>query len=488
MSSTHFDLIVIGSGPAGEKGAAQAAYFGKRVALIERESVLGGAAANTGTLPSKTLRETALYLSGFRQRGLYGVKMSLRDKVTARDFLYRERQVQHTEHARITANLRRHQIELLHGHASFIDSHTVRVQKLDAPDVILTSDFVLIATGAHPFRPEVFPFHDPRVYDSDTILDLHEIPNEMLVVGGGVIGCEYACMFSALGIRVTLLEGRDRLLTFLDDDVAQLLSRSMTEMGIDLRFNATVASVAITPEALTATLASGDTVAVDTLLIAAGRSGNTDRLALPAAGLAPAKRGLIDVNANYQTAASHIYAVGDVIGFPALAATSMEQARVAMVHAFDLKYKTRVAPILPYGIYTIPECSMAGETEASLKTNAVPYVAGVAHYDANARGQIIGARHGFLKLLFARDDLKLLGVHAIGEQASELVHVGLVALHAGAGANLFIETCFNYPTLGELYKYATYDALGRRARALGESHAPFDAATPPVPVATPAGG
>jgi len=465
MSPTHYDLIVIGSGPAGEKGAAQAAYFGKRVALVERESVLGGAAANTGTLPSKTLRETALYLSGFRQRGLYGVKMTLRDKVTARDFLYRERQVQHTEHARIIANLQRHKIDLFNGHASFVDAHTVRLENRGAPSAILTGDVVLIATGSHPFRPPVFPFHDARVYDSDTILNLHDIPQEMLVVGGGVIGCEYACMFSALGIRVTLLEGRDRLLTFLDAEVAELLTRSMVEMGVDLRFNETVASVAVTPAALTATLASGGKISMDTLLIAAGRSGNTDTLALPAAGLVAAKRGLIDVNAHYQTAVPHIYAVGDVIGFPALAATSMEQARVAMVHAFDLKYKTRVAPILPYGIYTIPECSMAGETEASLTNAAIPFVAGVAHYDANARGQIIGARHGFLKLLYAADTMKLLGVHAIGEQASELVHVGLVALHAGAGADLFIETCFNYPTLGELYKYATYDALGRRARA-----------------------
>ncbi len=464
MSPTHYDLIVIGSGPAGEKGAAQAAYFGKRVALIEREPVLGGAAANTGTLPSKTLRETALYLSGFRQRGLYGVSMTLKDKVTARDFLYRERQVQHTEHLRIIANLKRHAITLYNGQASFVDAHTVRLENRGAPPANLTTDVVLIATGGHPFRPPVFPFHDARVYDSDTILNLHDIPREMLVVGGGVIGCEYACMFAALGIRVTLLEGRERLLAFLDGEVAQLLTHSMVEMGVDLRFNESVAAVASTGAHLVATLASGGKVSVDTILVAAGRSGNTDQLNLPAAGLTPAKRGLIEVNAHYQSAVPHVYAAGDVIGFPALAATSMEQARVAMVHAFDLKYKTRVAPILPYGIYTIPECSMAGETEDSLTKKAQAYVAGVAHYDANARGQIIGARNGFLKLLFAADTMKLLGVHAIGEQASELVHIGLVALHAGAGADLFIETCFNYPTLGELYKYATYDALGRRAR------------------------
>jgi NAD(P) transhydrogenase len=281
-------------------------------------------------------------------------------------------------------------------------------------------------------------------------------------------------MFAALGIKVTLLEGRDRLLTFLDPEVSLLLTRSMIEMGIDLRFNEQVAAVAASPAHLTATLVSGGTIAVDTLLVAAGRSGNTDSLNLPAAGLAVGKRGCIDVNGHYQTAVPHLYAVGDVIGFPALAATSMEQARVAMVHAFDLKYKTRVASVLPYGIYTIPECSMAGETEESLVKNQVAYVVGTARYDANARGQIIGAKNGFLKLLFATDSMRLLGVHVIGEQASEIVHISLVALHAGAGADLFIETCFNYPTLGELYKYATYDALGRRAKLRGESAAPFD--------------
>lgn len=465
MPTHQYDLIVIGSGPAGEKGAAQAAYFGKKVALIERSPVLGGAAANTGTLPSKTLRETALYLSGFRQRGLYGVNMSLKDKVTTRDFLFRERQVQQTEHTRISVNLQRHHIDLLPGAASFLDPHTVRLEGPGGASSNLTGDHILIAVGSHPFRPPVFPFQDPRVYDSDTILNLHDIPRELLVVGGGVIGCEYACMFAALGVKVTLLEGRDRLLPFLDADVARLLTRSMIEMGIDLRFNEQVAAVSLAPARLNATLVSGGQVAVDTILVAAGRSGNTATLNLPAAGLAVGRRGCIDVNARYQTAVPHIYAAGDVIGFPALAATSMEQARVAMVHAFDLKYKTRIAALLPYGIYTIPECSMAGESEESLAQQGIACIAGTAPYAANARGQIIGAESGFLKLLFARDTMKLLGVHAIGEQASELVHIGLVALHAGATADLFIETCFNYPTLGELYKYATYDALGRRQSA-----------------------
>ncbi len=474
MPTPHYDLIVIGSGPAGEKGAAQAAYFGKRVALIECEPVLGGAAANTGTLPSKTLRETALYLSGFRQRGLFGVNMTFKESVTTRDFLFRERVVRETEHQRINANLKRHKVDVRQGLASFVDAHTVKIERSHQPAELLAADYILLATGSRPFRPDVFPFDDPRVYDSDTILNLHNIPKEMLVVGGGVIGCEYACMFASLGICVTMLEGRDRLLTFLDPEVAQLLTRSMIEMGVDVRFKETVAGVRAAPEGLTSTLASGATVTSDTILVAAGRSGNTDPLNLPAVGLAANKRGVIEVNGHYQTAVPHIYAAGDVIGFPALAATSMEQARVAMVHAFQLKYKTMVTPFLPYGIYTIPECSMAGETEESLTKQSIPFIAGVAHYETNARGQIIGVRNGFLKLIFAPDTMKLLGVHVIGEQATELVHTGLIALQTGATANLFIETCFNYPTLGELYKYATYDALGRRAKLVGESLAPFD--------------
>ncbi len=473
MSTHQYDLIVIGSGPAGEKGAAQAAYFGKKVALIEREAGLGGAAANTGTLPSKTLRETALYLSGFRQRGLFGVNMTFKESVTTRDFLFREKLVRQTEHLRIESNLLRHQVEVRQGFAALMDQHTVRVGRNDGTTEMITGKVMLLATGSRPFRPGVFPFDDPRVYDSDTILELHDIPKEMLVVGGGVIGCEYACIFAALGIRGTLLEGRDKLLTFLDPEVAGLLTKNMIEMGVDIRFGETVAAVQTGKAGLEATLASGAHIKADTILVAAGRSGNTDKLNLAAVGLTANKRGLLEVNEHYQTAVPTIYAAGDVVGFPALAATSMEQARVAMVHAFDLKYKSRVAPFLPYGIYTIPECSMAGATEESLKEQSIPYVAGIAQYSANARGQIIGAKNGFLKLLFAQDTMKLLGVHVIGEQATELVHIGLVALQTGATSELFIETCFNYPTLSELYKYATYDALGHRAKLQGESQSPF---------------
>jgi NAD(P) transhydrogenase len=463
MDAKPYDLIVIGSGPAGEKGAAQAAYFGKRVALIEKAPVLGGAAANTGTLPSKTLRETALYLSGFRQRGLYGVNFSLRDKVTARDFLYREQQVVETEHARIHQNLKRHKVDVYQGFATFEDPHTVCVPAADGGPVRLRGEVILIATGSHPFRPPSFPFHDPRMFDSDTVLQLREIPDAMHVAGGGVIGCEYACLFAALGVKVTLTEGRDRLLGFMDGEISQALAASMEKIGIELILNETIDAIE-TGEKLNVKLKSGRVLAVDTVLAATGRTGNTAGLKLEDIGVKPNSRGLLEVNPHYQTSLSHIYAVGDVIGFPALASTSMEQARVAMVHAFDLKYKTAVSNTLPYGIYTIPECSMVGETEESLAKQQVPYVVGRTRFNHNARGQIIGDQDGFLKLIFREDDMKLVGVHVFGEQASELVHVGVLAMLMSAGADVFIQMCFNYPTLSETYKYATYDALGQRAK------------------------
>ena len=464
MEAKHYDLVVIGSGPAGEKGAAQAAYFGKRVALIEKEPALGGAAANTGTLPSKTLRETALYLSGFKQRGLYGMEINLKDRVTARDFLYRERLVVQSEHQRIAENIKRHEIDLYNGAAAFVDPHTVAIQPKHSKPFHVHGDVLLIATGSYPHHPDNIPFHDRRVYDSDTILNINDLPPSMLVAGGGVIGCEYACMFAALGIEVTLVEGRDRLLTFMDPEVSEALAAAMTKLGIDLRLNDLIDTVEAESAGFTVTLKSGGSVDVQNILAATGRTGATDSLNLEAVGIDVGKRGNLSVNGAYQTSLPHVYAVGDVIGFPALASTSMEQARIAMVHAFDLQYKTTLAPVLPYGIYTIPECSMAGETEITLKEKQRDYVVGRARYDANARGQIIGDEDGFVKLLFAADDMTLLGVQIIGENASELIHIGLVGLLAGATAELFIQTCFNYPTLGEMYKYATYDALGAKQR------------------------
>jgi NAD(P) transhydrogenase len=457
----EYDLVVIGSGPAGEKGAAQAGYFRKKVAVVERQSNLGGAGANTGTLPSKTLRETSLFLSGFRQRGLYGVEMKLEARTGVRELLFRERAVAQEEQVRVAQNLRAHGADVYQGKGRLVDPHTVLVRRPGAEER-LTAKVVLIATGSTPFHPSLFDFSAPGVYDSDSILLMSEVPHSLVVVGGGVIGCEYACTFAALGIPVTLVETRRPLLSFLDLEMSTRLQARMEGLGVQFRMPATVEAVDVEQGRVTVGLNGGDTIAAAALLCASGRSANTAGMGLEEAGVKLGERGRVLVNEHYQTSVPHIYAAGDCVGFPALASTSMEQARVAMAHAFNLYPKDKLAPILPYGLYTIPELSMAGETEESCKKAGIDYVVGRAAYATNARGQIIGDGGGFLKLIFRREDMKLLGVHMIGEQASELVHIGLTALLCGAGAQLFIDTCYNYPTLSDLYKYATYNAMAQR--------------------------
>jgi NAD(P) transhydrogenase len=462
VTERAFDLVVIGSGPAGEKGAAQAAYFGKRVALVEREPVLGGAAANTGTLPSKTLRETSLTLSGFRNRGLYGVDLSLRRQATVRDLMRREGVMVSTERERIRRNLDRHRVVVLHGEAAFVDPHTVRVARIGEPSIDLDAEIVLIATGSSPRRTSLFPFEHPRVFDSDEILRLDSLPRSLAVVGGGVIGLEYASTFAALGVEVSLIEGRERLLSFLDGEISAALQRGMGALGIRFEMPRRVAACEAHEDRVELRLDDGSSREADAVLVSAGRVGNTATLRLEAAGIAAAEHGLVKVDDHFRTSAPNVYAAGDVIGFPALASTSMEQARLAMVHAFDLQYKKALAPVLPYGIYTIPEVSMAGETEESLTEKGIDYLVGRATYQQNARGQIVGDPEGMLKLLFTAQGMKVVGVHVIGEQATELVHVGLTAILAAATNDLFIQTCYNYPTLAEMYKYATYDAMGKR--------------------------
>lgn len=462
MAVDKYDLIVIGSGPAGEKGAAQAAYFGKKVAIIEKEKYYGGAAANTGTLPSKTLRETSLTLSGFKARKLHGVDLSLKGKLTVNELMYHENHVVNTERTRVDKNIFRHSIVSYFGNASFIDNHTIKVERKEIDDVILQSDFFLIATGSSPRKTELFPHEHPSVYDSDSILHLEKMPEKLIVVGAGVIGSEYACTFSALEVEVSLIDSKDILLPFLDREISISLKERMKKLGIKMFTPDKVESCNVDNKLLNIKLSSGTEIKSDAVLVTAGRISNTSSLNLEAAGIIPGKYGLIDTNQFFQTSEPHIYAAGDVIGFPALASTSMEQARLAMVHAFDLKYKKEVAPILPYGIYTIPEVSMAGETEESLTQKGIKYIIGKAGYGQNARGIIIGDEEGFLKLIFKEDNMQLLGVHIIGEIASELIHIGLNAILMNATAELFIRTCFNYPTLSELYKYATYDALGNK--------------------------
>ena len=455
----EFDVIVIGGGPAGISGANTAGLFGKRVALAEKLREVGGAGINTGTLPSKTLRETALALSGVRSRKLFGVDLSLRREATVADFMRHMTNVAAQNRRRREEQMRTFNVETFHGAASFVDPHTVRI----APDTLLRGEKILIATGSSPVRPAEFPFEHPRVHDSDEILEIGVLPKTLAVVGAGVVGAEYACTFAALGVEVHLIDGRDSLLGFLDREISENIERAMAAGGVRFVWKEKVTQCdAPAAGDLTLTLTSGATLAVTDVLVAAGRKSNTDDLNLAAAGLTPGKRGLITVNAQCRSAVPHIFAAGDVVGPPALAATGMEQARMAMCVACEVDFKDVVAPILPTGIYTIPEASMAGETEDSLKSKGVDYVVGRARYMDNPRGQIVGDESGLLKLIFARDDMRLLGVHVVGEQATELVHIGLVAMMSGSGAALFNRTCFNYPTLGDLYKYATYEAILKR--------------------------
>ena len=461
----RYDLVVIGSGPAGEKGAAQAAYFGKRVAIVEKTFQVGGAGINTGTIPSKTLRETALYFSGLAQRGLYGVDYKVKHDLTVHDFMYREQEVVKSLREVVRQNIERHRIDLIQGDARFADPHTIAVTPTDGDFVRrIQGDVVLIATGSAPTQPKNIPFEDERVYDSDEILRMRYLPRTLAVVGAGVIGCEYTTMFSTLGIRVTLVDGRDRLLAFLDAEIADALRVQMESLGVDVRLRDGVTRVDARPDGVDLELKTGGRLTMDAVLYAAGRVGNTRGLDLEKVGIPVNDRGLIPVNEHYQTALPHVYAAGDVIGFPALAATSMEQARVAMCHAFDLKYKTRVAPIFPLAVYTIPEVAMVGETEESCREKGIDYCVGRALYRTNARGQIIGDLTGQIKLVFRYPDKTLLGAHVIGESASELVHVGLMVLLAGGTIDTFINAVFNYPTLGDAYKYAAYDGLGNLAR------------------------
>ena len=444
---TEYDLIVIGSGPAGEKGAAQAAYFGKRVAVIEKDApLLGGASTNTGTLPSKTLRESALALSGIASRGLEDVVIQVPKPLAAATLMFRERHVVEKERGRIRWNLEsRHGVKLYAGAAKLVDPHTVQVngERLTAP-------VILLATGSRPHRPSWIPFEEELVYDSDEILVMKNVPESLIVLGSGVIACEYACLFAALGTDVTILDGRDKLLGFLDDELVDAFGREVRRLGMKVQLGDAPNACSVKGDVCTVGTVGGKTYTAGAVLAAAGRSGNTAGLGLEEIGIAPDKRGSLTVNEHFQTAVPHIYAAGDVVGFPALASVSMEQGRVAVCHAFGFTYKQKISPLLPMGIYTIPEISAIGATEGELKQQGVDYVVGRALMSMNARGQILGAENGFLKLLFSPDK-KLLGAHLFGPGATDLIHIGLMAMHAGSTIDVFIDAVFNYPTLSELY-------------------------------------
>lgn len=460
--SGAYDLVVIGAGPAGEKAAVQAAYFGKRVLIIEGQPEPGGAAVHTGTLPSKTLRETALYLSGYRARELYGVALELDRGATLQRLMSRKTQIAAAEAAAFRHNLARHGVEYEQGVASFVDARTVAIRRASGERRV-TGEYILIATGSKPYRPADIDFEDPAIHDSDEILTIDALPASLTILGGGVIGCEYACMFAALGVAVTLVDARPEILPFLDLEIVQRLRGAMQRLGITLVQGTRWRGVRREGDGIRAELADGRSLASEHLLFAAGRVGRVGDLALENAGLTADARGYLQVDARFRTQVPHILAAGDVIGFPALASVSMEQGRVAVCHAFGFSYKTAVAEQMPYGIYTIPEVSAFGETEESCKQKGIDYVAGRALYRDNPRGKITGDLEGVTKLIVERPTRKLLGVHVVGERASELVHIGQVAVTLGGTVDTFIDMVFNYPTLADSYKYAAYDCL----RALG---------------------
>ena len=460
-----FDLIVIGSGPAGQKGAIQAAKFGKRVAIVDRRESVGGVCLHTGTIPSKTLREAVLYLSGWGERGLYGEDYRLKHDLTMGDLKQRLHLTIRREVEVISHQLARNGVTTIAGAATFIDPHTIRVEggAGGAEAVEYRGEHFLIATGTHPVRPEGVPFDDGAVIDSDGILDIEQLPRSMAVVGAGVIGIEYAAIFSAMDVEVTVIDGRDSILGFMDREVIDEFTHLLRERGVTLRLGESVERVERVGDGPVVTdLASGKRIRSDIILFAAGRAGSVNTLQLDNAGVEYDRRHLIKVNGNYQSSVEHIYAAGDIVGFPSLASTSMEQGRAAASHAFG--HGVRSLPeTFPFGIYAVPEMSMVGLTEEALTEKKIPYETGVARLRETARGQIIGLDQGMLKILFSLEDRRVLGVHILGEGATELIHIGQAVMALGGTLDYFLNTVFNYPTLAEAYKVAALDAWNRIA-------------------------
>jgi len=456
----HFDVLVLGSGPSGQKAAIAAAKLGRRVAVVERRDMIGGVSVNTGTIPSKTLREAVLYLTGLSQRELYGQSYRVKDEITVGDLAARTEHVIKREIDIIRSQLVRNRVTLLTGAGRFVDPHTIRVTEDDGGEVDVRADTIIIATGTRPARPSSVDFDGRTIIDSDGLLELVRLPRSLLVVGAGVIGIEYASMFAALGTKVTVVERRGRMLEFCDLEVVEALKYHLRDLAVTFRFNEEVASVERHPKGAVAVLESGKRIAADTVLYSAGRQGTADELALENAGLTADDRGRIAVDEHYRTSVPHIYAVGDIIGFPALAATSMEQGRLAGHHACGEPVRQTHHP-LPFGIYTIPEISFVGATEDELTRRRIPFEVGVARYRELARGQIIGDSYGMLKLLVSPSDRKLLGVHVFGTGATELVHIGQTVMGCGGTIDYLVDAVFNYPTLAESYKVAALDAMNK---------------------------
>jgi NAD(P) transhydrogenase len=459
---TDVDLLVVGSGPAGQKAAIQGAKLGKRVAIVERRHMVGGVCVNTGTIPSKSLREAVLYLTGMNQREIYGSSYRVKAEVTVSDLDRRTHLVIERETDVIRDQLLRNSVELIDGTARFLDSHTMRIDLDSGDERSVTAERIVIAVGTRPTRPADVEFDGATVIDSDGLLNMRTIPGSLVVVGAGVIGLEYASMLAALGAEVTVVEKRDDMLDFCDHEIVESLRHHLRDHGMVFRFGESVVSVERHSAGTITHLASGKRIAADAVFYSAGREGATDSLDLDRAGLSADERGRIPVDESFRTVAEHIYAVGDVIGFPSLAATSMEQGRLAARHAFGVSGDQK-EQLLPFGIYSIPEISFVGQTEEELTRNGVAYEIGVSRYRELARGQILGDSHGMLKLLVAADDGRLLGVHAIGTGATELIHIGQAVIAFGGGIDYLVDAVFNYPTLAESYKVAALDASNKIA-------------------------
>lgn len=458
-----FDLVVIGSGPAGQRAAIQGAKLGKRVGVIERREVVGGVCVNTGTIPSKTCREAVLHLSGYYYQNVYGVNYRVKEKINMADLAFRVQHVIKTEIDVIQAQLSRNNVELITGIATFTDPHNIRILN-SRGEQNYSAETIIIATGTKPACSPKVPTNGRNIVDSDQVLDMPDIPKTLIVVGGGVIGVEYTCMFAALGVRVILVEKRPRLLEFADSEMVEALSYNLRDHRVTMRLNEEVESVEELPDGtVVANLESKKKLSGDALLYAVGRQGNVDELDLAKAGVEADSRGRIKVDADYRTSQPHIFAVGDVIGFPSLASVSMEQGRIAAARAFGKAIQSNPASY-PYGIYTIPEISFIGKTEEQLTDEDVPYEVGVAYYREIARGQIRGDTTGRLKIIFHRETRKVLGVHIIGEGASELLHIGQAVMIYEGTIEYFVDTVFNYPTLAECYKAAAFNGLNKLAK------------------------
>ena len=457
-----FDLIVIGSGPAGQRASIHAAKSGRQVALIERKEVIGGTCINSGTIPSKTMREAVLHLSGFLYQGIYGVNYHVKEGITMADLSFRVQQVIKNEVDVTQAQLSRNNITVVSGSASFVDPHTIKIES-PRGDSMHQAASIIIATGTVPAQSPMVPVNGRTIVLSDQVMEMPHLPRTMIVVGGGVIGVEYASMFAALGVRVVLVERRPRLLEFADQEIVEALCYHLRDHRVTLRLGEEVASVAESDGAVIATLQSKKKISGDALLYSVGRNGNVAPLNLAAAGLEADDRGRIQVNAEYRTTQPHIFAVGDVIGFPSLASVSMEQGRIAAAYAMGAPVQSNPARY-PYGIYTVPEISFIGKTEEQLTDEDVPYETGLAYYREIARGQIRGDTTGRLKLIFHRETKELLGVHIIGEGATELVHIGQAVLSLNGTIDYFVDTVFNYPTLAECYKTAAFNGLNKLSR------------------------